>query len=40
LGKAIFTGVDKRVRSSLWEFTDLKDVLVSGHGVKPRFIEV
>ncbi|GES92194.1 hypothetical protein GLOIN_2v1592315 [Rhizophagus clarus] len=40
LGKAYFTKVNEEVKGKLWDFSDLKDVIVSGYGVNPRFNEI
>jgi len=40
LGKAFFTKVNNEVKGKLWDFSDLKDVIVSGYGVNPRFNEI
>jgi hypothetical protein len=40
LGKAYFTKVNEEVKGRLWDYTDLKDVIVSGHNVNPRFNEM
>ncbi|RIA87972.1 hypothetical protein C1645_262147 [Glomus cerebriforme] len=40
LGKTFFSNVGDDIKGKLWEFTDLKDVLVSGYGVKPKFREI
>ncbi|PKY39580.1 hypothetical protein RhiirA4_393647 [Rhizophagus irregularis] len=40
LGKAYFTKVNEVVNGKLWDYTELKDIIVSGHGVNPRFNEI
>jgi len=40
LGKAYFTKVNEEVKAKLWDYTELKDIIVSGYGVNPRFNEI
>jgi hypothetical protein len=40
LGKAYFTKVDDEVKGKLWDYTELKDIVVKGCGVSPRFNEM
>lgn len=40
IGKVFWTNVEKKVSSNLWNFHDLRDILMSVHGIQPFFNDV
>ncbi|CEJ01988.1 hypothetical protein RMCBS344292_16007 [Rhizopus microsporus] len=40
IGKVLWTNVKKEISSSLWKYHDLRDILMSVHGIQPYFNDV